>query len=87
MSFHEITLVLLALMCILVIIRSVIGPSIWDRLLGLSMLSAKIITIICLFALMSGKTMFLDVALIFSLLGFISNVLISRYVRRKINND
>ncbi|NLF36197.1 MAG: multiple resistance and pH regulation protein F, partial [Clostridiaceae bacterium] len=55
--------------------------------LGLSMLSAKIITFICLFALVSGKTMFLDVALIFSLLGFISNVLISRYVRRKSNSD
>jgi multicomponent Na+:H+ antiporter subunit F len=87
MAFYNIALILLAVMCLLVIVRSVIGPTIWDRLLGLSMLSAKIITFICLFALMTGKTMFLDVALIFSLLGFISNVLISRYVRRKSSND
>ena len=87
MGFYNIALILLAIMFILVIIRSVIGPTIWDRILGLSMLSAKIITFICLFALVSGKTMFLDVALIFSLLGFISNVLISRYVRRKSNSD
>jgi multicomponent Na+:H+ antiporter subunit F len=73
----------MAVSIVLILIRVILGPSIWDRLLGLNVISAKIIMSIVIFALIINKAYLLDVALVFSLLGFIGTVFIAQFVEKK----
>ncbi len=83
MSFLALTLLIISLYIIIVLIRVIRGPSIWDRLLGLNAISAKIIIAIVLLALILDKSYLLDVALVYSLLGFIGTVFIARFIEKK----
>ena len=56
---------------VLYIVRVVIGPSLWDRLLGLSLVSTKVLLIITLFASYTNTAFLLDIAIVCALLGFI----------------
>ncbi len=85
MTFYHGVLFVLALLTIGGIIRVVIGPTIWDRLLGLNLISSKIIMAIIVFALMIQRTFLLDIAIVYALLGFIGSVLIARFIERKAN--
>ena len=83
MSFYDAVLLALALLTIGGIVRVVVGPTIWDRLLGLNLISSKIIMAIIVFALMIQRTFLLDIAIVYALLGFIGSVLIARFIERK----
>jgi len=52
-------------------VRIVKGPSIWDRLLGMNLVSTKIIMIIIIFASVHETSYLLDFALVYALFGFI----------------
>jgi len=62
-------------------LRILIGPTIWDRLLGFNLLSAKLIMILVLCAILFDRNFLLDIALTYSLLGFVSTLFIARFVR------
>jgi len=64
----------------LYIIRIVLGPSIWDRLLGLNLISTKIIIIIVLYASWQDTSYLLDFAIGYILLGFIGTIFIARFL-------
>lgn len=85
MTFYHAVLFVLALLTIGGIFRVVVGPTIWDRLLGLNLVSSKIIMAIIVFALMIQRTFLLDIAIVYALLGFIGSVLIARFIERKAN--
>lgn len=59
------------------------GPSAWDRLQGLAVMSSKVVVIIVLLSLFYNETYLADLAIVFSLLGFINLILIARYIRRR----
>jgi len=52
----------------------------WNRLTAFSLVSAKIIMIIVLYALLTGKRFFLDVAIIYALLNYIGVIVIANYM-------
>ncbi len=83
MNFHAVVLAVLALLTIGGITRVIIGPTIWDRLLGLNLVSSKIIMAIIVFALIIQRSFLLDIAIVYSLLGYIGSVLIARFIERK----
>ncbi|TYQ15600.1 UNVERIFIED_CONTAM: multisubunit sodium/proton antiporter MrpF subunit [Acetivibrio alkalicellulosi] len=76
-NYALISLIILALAGSL---RIVLGPTIWDRLLGLNIFSAKIIMMIVLFSVIMGKPYLLDIAIVYALLGFIGIILIARFI-------
>ena len=49
----------------------IMGPSIWDRLLGMNLVSTKIIIIIIVLASVYNTAYILDFAVIYTLFGFI----------------
>lgn len=57
------------------------GPTIWNRLLGLNLVSTKIISLMILFAVMFDLSYVLDIAIAYTLLGFIGIIFIARFVR------
>lgn len=64
-------------------IRVAIGPSVWDRLLGMNLISLKIIVIIILYASISGMTFLLDFAIIYALSGFIGTIFIALFLSER----
>ena len=59
---------------VLYMIRVIRGPSVWDKLLALSLISTKTILIIAVFAAIQDNSLLLDFALIYALFGFVGTV-------------
>lgn len=83
MSFLYAVILMLCVLAIGGVIRILVGPTVWDRLLGMSLISSKVIVAIVAFAALMHRSFLMDVAIIYSLLGFIASVLISRFIERK----
>ena len=64
------------------IIRLVIGPSGADRVAAIDLISIITISLIALYAHLSGRFIYLDVALIYGLLSFLAVLAIARYLER-----
>jgi len=74
----------LLLFLFVALVRNVImGPSIWDRLLGVSVISTKIILVIMFFASINNEAFYLDFAILYALFGFISLIFISLFLRER----
>lgn len=73
------TAVLIA--CIILVIltfaglyRAVVGPSVEDRIVAINMIATKVTAIIVMIALLTNQKFFVDVALVYALLGFITTI-------------
>ena len=67
----------------LYLIRVKIGPTIWDRLLGMNLITSKVIVIIILFAYINEITFLLDFAIVYALMGFISTIFIALFLSER----
>jgi len=67
----------------LYIVRAIKGPSIWDQILALSVISTKIIIIIVIFASINETAYFLDFAIIYALFGFIGTIFIALFMSER----
>ncbi len=85
MNYFGMAIFALALLLTLTMLRIFIGPTVWDRLLAFNLTASKIVIAIVLFALAMDKPYLLDVALVYSLLGFVATVFIARFVEQKGN--
>ena len=65
------------------LIRVVIGPSVWDRLLGLNLILSKTIIIIVLYASILNTSFLLDFAIIYALSGFIGTIFMALFLSRR----
>ncbi|MCL2396998.1 MAG: monovalent cation/H+ antiporter complex subunit F [Defluviitaleaceae bacterium] len=68
---------------VLYIIRALIGPSIWDRLLALNLVATKIIIIIIAYAFVTGISFLQDFAVIYTLSGFIGTIFIALFLSER----
>jgi len=64
----------------LYVIRAVIGPSIWDRLLAMNLIATKTIIIIIVFASVNNLAFLIDFAIIYALFGFIGTIFIALFL-------
>jgi len=81
--FLEVIIIIISLLALASVIRTILGPTIWDRLLGFSLLSSKIVMIIVLYSLLYEKSFYLDIAIAFVLLGFVGIVFISEFIQKR----
>ena len=79
--WFAICFIVLAL-CLL--IRLIKGPSVADRAVAADSIDYLSDMALILFALYSGRSVFLDIALITALLGFIGSTLVARYLEGKL---
>ena len=70
----------LSFLSFLCFIRIVKGPTHFDRLIGLNLMVAIITVIIVVLAVYYDHLVYLDVALVYALLGFVSVIAISKYL-------
>lgn len=79
--FFAICFVILALsLCF----RLIKGPSIIDRAISADSIDVLADMALILFALHSGRSIYLDIALVTAVLGFIGSVLVSRYLEGRL---
>lgn len=86
------TSVFLVFLMVLSLYRTVVGPSTLDRLMGMNAIGAKTTVLILLIGFIFGRVdMFVDIALSYAMLNFITVLTASRYLRargmRKRDND
>ncbi|SHJ13003.1 multicomponent Na+:H+ antiporter subunit F [Dethiosulfatibacter aminovorans DSM 17477] len=80
MDFTSLSIIFLTVMSTF---RIIIGPTIWDRLLGLNLVTTKLIMLIVLIASLRNETFLLDIALVYSLLGFIGITFMAIYIQNR----
>jgi multicomponent Na+:H+ antiporter subunit F len=63
----------------LALVRAMLGPTVFDRVLALNMMGTKTVLLICVVGFLTGRTDFLDLALLYSLMNFIGMVTLLRF--------
>lgn len=62
--------------------RLVIGRTVVDRVVAIDMLTVITISLITLYAHLSGRFIYADVALVYGLLSFLAVLAVARYLER-----
>lgn len=76
----EAALGLLLVAMFLTVIRLWRGPTIGDRILALDMITTLGVGFIAGFVVLTGFTLYIDIAIAIGLLGFLSTVALARYL-------
>jgi len=63
----------------LAILRGIVGPTFYDRILAVNMFGTKTVLLIALLGFVMGRPEFLDIAIVYALINFISVIGVLRY--------
>ena len=74
-------LLLLSLAFILAVIRIIIGPTAPDRVVGLDTVNTIVIVAMVIFGAAFQEVIYIDVAIVYALLSFISTLFIAKYLQ------
>lgn len=75
-----ITLGILVLAIFASFIRMIIGPTIWDRILMVNLISIKVVLFIAIYAIYLDSAMMLDIAIGYGVIGYLTVMLLSKYI-------
>jgi len=62
-------------------VRALLGPTIWDRIMAVNMFGTKTVLLIAVLGFVAGRPDFLDLALLYALMNFIGIIAVLKYVR------
>ncbi len=66
---------------LLALIRALLGPTVYDRILAVNMFGTKTVLFISVLGYLMGRPEFLDLALVYVLINFIGTIAILKFVR------
>lgn len=72
------TIAILVVM-LMAVSRAFIGPTLYDRVLAVNMFGTKTVLLISLLGFVMGRPEFLDIAIVYALINFISVIGVLRY--------
>jgi len=64
---------------IMAITRGIMGPTLYDRILAVNMFGTKTVLLISLLGFVMGRPEFLDIAIVYALINFISVIAVLRH--------
>jgi multicomponent Na+:H+ antiporter subunit F len=67
----------------LALIRAVLGPSVYDRVLAVNMVGTKTVLLLSVIAFLYGRPDFLDLALAYALINFIGVLAVLEFFRNR----
>ena len=73
-------LVVASLLTLLCSYRVIKGPTVPDRVVALDTIGTNVVAIAVLFALQTGRGLFVTVGLVLAIIGFVSTVTVAKYV-------
>ncbi len=70
------------LACMLMsLIRAVLGPTVFDRVLALNSFGTKTVLLIAVLGFLTGRPDFLDLAMVYALMNFIGTLALMKFTR------
>jgi len=66
---------------VLTLIRSVLGPTVFDRVLAVNSFGTKTVLLIAVVNFLTGRPEFLDLALVYALMNFIGTIAVLKFAR------
>ena len=78
-----VTIVALLVVMAMALVRALAGPTIFDRILAVNVFGTKTVILISVICFSFGRPEFLDIALVYALINFVSVVGILRYFERQ----
>ena len=84
--YYVVTIAILVTMA-LALIRAVLGPTVYDRVLASNMIGTKTVLLLSILAFLGGRTDFLDIALVYALINFIGVLALLSFYRDRALQD
>jgi multicomponent Na+:H+ antiporter subunit F len=78
---YFVVLVILLLAVIMAVIRIILGPTAPDRVVGLDTINTIVIVSMVVFGAIYEQVIYIDVAIVYALLSFISTLFIAKYLQ------
>ncbi|MDA3832984.1 MAG: monovalent cation/H+ antiporter complex subunit F [Spirochaetales bacterium] len=69
------------------IVRLFLGPSAADRLVALNILSSVVLAFLVLRGVRQGRSLYLDVALVYDIFGFLGFLAIARFLKDRMTDE
>lgn len=63
----------------LTLIRALMGPTLFDRLLAVNSFGTKTVLLIAVYGFMTGRPDFLDIALVYALINFLGTIAVLKF--------
>ena len=64
---------------VLALVRALLGPTLYDRILAINMFGTKTVLLIAVLGMLAGRSDFVDIALVYALINFISVIAVLRF--------
>ena len=80
--YYVVTLALIATMA-LALVRAILGPTVYDRVLAVNMFGTKTVLLLSVIAFLFGRPDFLDLALAYALINFIGVLAVLEFFRSR----
>ena len=80
MNIMTIIITVLGITASLAIYRVIFGPTPWDRLIAVNLICSKVVMIMVAAAVFFERRIYLDVALVYAIIGFVSIIAISKFL-------
>ena len=74
------TIMAIFIIMLLAMLRAFIGPSLYDRILAVNLFGTKTVLFIAVLGYFSDNSYFLDIAMLYALLNFVSVVGVLRFI-------
>ncbi len=78
----QITIYILIFSVLLLLLYQLRSHTIWERLIGLNLIVLKTVLLITVYGVMTDMPAVLDISITYSIIGFLSVTLISRFLLR-----
>ena len=75
-----ITIAVLVLAILGSFIRLIMGPTIWDRILMVNLISVKVVLLVAVYAVYVDNKILLDIAISYGIIGYLSITLLTKYI-------
>ena len=76
--------IILVALAVVLLYRVFRGPTAADRIAALDALDLLVALALALYSLYTGRGIYLDIALVVALLGFVGTVFVGRYMERRL---
>ena len=80
MIFWTLCFLVVLLAVFLATLRAALGPTVSDRLVAVDALTTITVALMVMLALIYGREIYLDVALVYSVLAFMGVLIVARYM-------
>lgn len=70
-----------AVTMLLILIRALLGPSVYDRILAINLFGTKTVLFVSVLGFLNGRPEFLDLGLIYALINFIGTVAVLKFMQ------